>query len=159
MVRNLPDADRRSKTDEILGYFISRSNEEVSIERIATDLGMNQKIVGSIASRLAARGIIARKSRGVYVHKEEEVRVSVFEGILRELEETIRKAFGKRIAGKTGISKIKDRESISGLEEALERMKGIIGKYGAIDLLWAVTKKVAKPSEFKHIVAKMGISK
>ncbi len=158
MVSELPSADRKSKTDEILEYFVSRSNEEVSIERMAADLRMNQKIVGSIASRLAARGIIARQSRGVYVHKEEEVKASTVKGILNHLEETIDRTFGHQIGEKIGISSVKDRDGLAGLEDALERMRDVIGKGGAVNLMRAVARKVATPSEYNYILAKMDIS-
>ncbi|MFQ5883957.1 MAG: hypothetical protein ACE5IO_02535, partial [Thermoplasmata archaeon] len=131
---------------------------QVSIERIAADMRMNQKIVGSIASRLAARGMIARKSRGVYVHKEEEVKVSTVVGVLNHLEKTIGRVFGHQIGEKIGISSVKDRDGLAGLEEAYERMRKVIGSRGALDLMRAVTRKVATPSEYNYILAKMDIS-
>ncbi|UCD92885.1 MAG: hypothetical protein JSV43_02915 [Methanobacteriota archaeon] len=158
-MREFPSADRKSKTDEILEYFVSRSNEEVSIDEIASELEMNQKIVGSIASRLAARGMITRRSRGVYVHKEEEVNVATIKEILNHLEKTIRRAFGRQIEEKMDIPSVRDRESLAGLEDAYKRMTKVIGSRGALDLMRAVARKVATPSEFNFILVKMGLHK
>lgn len=158
MVSNLPDSKRRYKTREILEYFFTRGNEEISIKRIATELRMDQKIVGSIASRLAARGIITRRSRGVYIYKQERVLVSTVEKILSKLGTTVKRTFGGPIAEKIGLSEIEDRRSMAGLEDALCRMRKIIGVRGATNLLKLVARKVANTSEYRYILAKLDIT-
>ncbi|MFQ6060624.1 MAG: hypothetical protein ACE5KV_04910 [Thermoplasmata archaeon] len=154
----IPESEERHKTNEILGYFASRGNEELSIQRIALDLGLNKKIVGSIASRLAARGIITRRSRGVYVYSVERLGAATVEKILSQLEKTIEKTFGERISEDVGISEIRNRKSISGLEDASRRLRRVIGTGGADKLLRIVSRKGATPSERRYILTKLGIS-
>jgi hypothetical protein len=141
-----------------MDYLVSRGNEEIAIEVIATDLGMDKKIVASIASRLVSRGMISRASRGVYIHKQLSVKRRTVEGILGKLEETVGKTFGKQIADKVNIPQVKERRDIRGLEDALTRMRKILGGAGADNLFRLVAKKVARPSECKYILSRLGIS-
>lgn len=142
----------------ILDYLISRGNEEIPVERIAKDLRIDKKMVASIASRLVARGIIARTSRGVYVHKQESIRESTVANVLNKLEMTIGRTFGKQILERTRITEISDRKNIGGLEEALRRTREIIGVRGADNIFRLVSKNVARPSESKYMLLRLGIS-
>ena len=153
MVNSLPE----TKTGRILDYLVSRGNEEIPVERMATDLKIEKKMVASIASRLVARGIVTRTSRGVYVHRQESVKASTVRNILKTLEVTIERTFGKQILEKTNILKITDRKSIKGLEEALYKSRKIIGPRGADNVFRLVTRKVAKPSESRYILTRLGI--
>ena len=142
----------------ILDYLISRGNEEITVERISQDLRISKKMVASIASRLVARSIITRASRGVYVHKQESVRESTVANILNKLETTIRRTFGKQILEKTQVTEISDRKSINDLEEALRRTRRIIGVKGADNIFRLVSKNVARTSESKYLLLRLGIS-
>jgi hypothetical protein len=155
VVNNFPEPT--SKTGRIMEYLVSRGNEEIAVETIATDLMIDKKMVASIASRLVSRGVIARTSRGVYVHRQLTVRGSTVEGILAQLEKTIRKTFGKQVADKINISQIGHRKDVEGLEEANARMRKILGVAGANNLLRLVAKKVASPSELNYILVRLGI--
>jgi predicted transcriptional regulator len=156
VVNNFPEPT--SKTGRIMEYLVSRGNEEIAVEIIASDLKIDQKMVASIASRLVSRGMITRTSRGIYVHKQLSVRSSTIEGILSRLEKTIRKTFGKQIAEKVNIALVRRRKDIEGLEEANARMRKILGVAGANNLFRLVAKKVARPSELKYILLRSGIS-
>jgi hypothetical protein len=140
-----------------MDYLVGRGNEDIPIERIATDLKIDKKIVASIASRLVSRGAIARTSRGVYVHKQLSVKSSTVEAILAMLQKTVTKTFGKQIAEKVDISVIKDGRSIEGLEEAVVRLRKILGVAGANNIFRLVVKRVAKPSEGKYILMRLDV--
>jgi hypothetical protein len=156
VVKSFPELT--SKTGRILEYLVSRGNEEIAVETMATDLRIEQKMVASIASRLVSRGLIERTSRGIYVHKQLSVRGGTIEGILTQLEKTIRKTFGKQIAEKVNISRIGRRKDIEGLEEANARMRNVLGVAGANNIFRLVAKKVARPSELKYILIRLGMS-
>jgi Mn-dependent DtxR family transcriptional regulator len=141
-----------------MDYLVARGNEEIPIERIATDLKIDKKIVASIASRLVSRGAISRTSRGVYVHKQLSVKSSTVEAILAMLQKTVTKTFGKQIAEKVDISRIKDRKSIESLEEAVVRLRKVLGGAGANNIFRLVVKRVAKPSERKYILTRLDVS-
>ncbi|MCK5291955.1 MAG: hypothetical protein KAR39_08065 [Thermoplasmata archaeon] len=138
-------------------YLVSRGNEEVPIENIAADLKMDKKIVASIASRLVSRGSIDRASRGVYIHKQLSVSARTVEAVLAKLQKTIRMTFGKRISEKVDILQIGDKKGVGGLEEAMARMRNVLGVAGANNLFRLVVKKVARPSECKYILGRLGI--
>ena len=156
MVRDIPQ--QISKTSRILEYLVSRGNEEVPIETIAADLKMDKKMVASIASRLVSRGSIDRASRGVYIHKQLSVSARTVEAVLDKLQKTTRMTFGKQISEKMNYAQIRDLKSIGGLEEAMARMRNILGVAGANNLFRLVVKKVARPSERKYMLTRLGIS-
>jgi len=158
VVNSFPEVESRTKTSQIMDYLVSRGNEEIAVERIANGLKMDQKTVASIASRLVSRGLITRTSRGVYIHRQESIKASTIGGILDKLEKTIRRTFGGKISDKTAISRIEDRENIRGLELALRSTRRVLGTRGANNIFKLVTKKVAKPSETKYILSRLGIS-
>ena len=139
-------------------YLVSRGNEEVPIETIAADLKMDRKMVASIASRLVSRGSIDRSSRGIYIHKQLSVDGRTVEAVLDKLQKTTRMTFGKQISEKMNIAQIGDSKSIEGLEEAIARMRKVLGVAGANNLFRLVVKKVARPSEYKYILTRLGIS-
>ncbi len=139
-------------------YLVSRGNEEVPIENIAADLKMDKKMVASIASRLVSRGSIDRASRGVYIHKQLSVSARTVEAVLDKLQKTTRMTFGKQISEKMNFAQIRDLKSIEGLEEAMARMRNILGVTGANNLFRLVVKKVARPSERKYMLTRLGIS-
>lgn len=139
-------------------YLVSRGNEEVPIENIAADLKMDKKMVASIASRLVSRGSIDRASRGVYIHKQLSVSARTVEAVLDKLQKTTRMTFGKQISEKMNFAQIRDLKSIEGLEEAMARMRNILGVAGANNLFRLVVKKVARPSERKYMLTRLGIS-
>ncbi len=145
-----------SKTSRILEYLMSRGNEEVPIEAIAADLKMDKKIVASIASRLVSRGSIDRASRGVYIHKQLSVSARTVEAVLAKLQKTIRMTFGKQISEKIDVSQIGDKKNVGGLEEAMARMRKVLGMAGANNLFRLVVKRVARPSECKYILTRVG---
>lgn len=145
-----------SKTSRILEYLVSRGNEEVPIEAIAADLKMDKKMVASIASRLVSRGSIDRASRGVYIHKQLSVSARTVEAVLAKLQKTIRMTFGKQISEKIDVSQIGDKKNVGGLEEAMARMRKVLGMAGANNLFRLVVKRVARPSECKYILARVG---
>jgi hypothetical protein len=138
-------------------YLVSRGNEEVPIEMISSDLKIDKKIVASIASRLVSRGSIDRASRGVYIHKQLTVSGKTVEAIMAKLQKTIRMTFGKQVAEKVDVSLVSDKRSVGGLEEAMARMKKILGVAGANNLFRLVVKKMARPSESKYILGKLGV--
>ncbi len=142
----------------ILEYLVARGNEEISVGRMAIKLEMDKKTVASIAGRLAARGIIRRTSRGVYVHRQESIGESTVGDILSKLETTIGRTFGRPILERTNLASIRERKDIQALEEALRRTRKIIGVRGADNLFRLVTKKVARASESRYILASIGVT-
>ncbi|MEE9115660.1 MAG: hypothetical protein V3U09_02045 [Thermoplasmata archaeon] len=146
-----------SKTRRIVEYLVSRGNEEVPIETIAVDLKMDKKMVASIASRLVSRGSIDRASRGIYIHKQLSVSGKTVEAVLDKLQNTTRMTFGKQISEKMSITQIRDSKSIEGLEEAMARTRKVLGVAGANNLFRLVVKNVARPSECKYILTRLGI--
>ncbi len=153
MVDNLSE----TKTARILDYLVSRSNEKIPVERMASDLKIEKKTVASIASRLVARGIITRASRGVYVHRVESVKASTVRNIFKKYEATMERTFGRQILERTGISEFTNRKSVEDLERALQRSRKIIGHRAADNIIRLVTRNVAKSSESRYILARLGV--